>query len=208
LQGFILPTSPPEKLIELVNELFNISKAESIPVDQVSGDIREKLQEKQKIDEEIKEADATLQTKNVKTETIDEYIRVSEKLNEYNLSFQDIDKLLNLLINAKDNGFDGKRIVAKLRKIKRLDKKEEKLKQHCEKLSEQVKECNNVLDIKELLVFNTEVNQIAKQYNLPPSVAAIRILNEIRDYDSIGGLKREISRLCQQLFVVNEVCIN
>jgi hypothetical protein len=51
------------------------------------------------------------------------------------------------LINAKNNGFDGKKIVAKLRKIKRLQNKEEKLKQHCEKLSEQVKECNNVLPL-------------------------------------------------------------
>ena len=33
-----------------------------------------------------------LQSKNVNIETIGEYIRVSEKLNEYNLSFQDIDK--------------------------------------------------------------------------------------------------------------------
>jgi hypothetical protein len=155
----------------------------------------------------------------VSIETINEHVKLNEKLNEYNLSFQDIDKLLNVLINAKENGFDVKKIVGKLRKIKRLQNKEEKLKHHCEILSTQVKECNNVLplarkiramniDIKELLVFDTAVNQIAKQYNLPPSVAALRLLNEIRDYDKIGGMKTEISRLCQQIFVVNEVCTN
>jgi hypothetical protein len=47
------------------------------------------------------------------------------------------------------------------------------------------------------------VNQIAKEYNLPPSVAALRLFNEIRDYNKIGGLKRELSKLCQQIFVIN-----
>ena len=64
------------------------------------------------------------------------------------------------------------------------------------------------IDINELLVFDSTVNKIAKQYNLPPYVAALRLLNEIRGYDKTGGLKREISRLSQQIFVVNEICIN
>jgi hypothetical protein len=99
-------------------------------------------------------------------ETINEYLKLKEELDKYGISTQDIDKLLNLLVNAKEYGFDGKKIVGKLRKIKRLKNKEEKLKHHCEILSEQVKECNNVLplaqkiramniDIKELMVFDT-----------------------------------------------------
>jgi hypothetical protein len=54
---------PPERTIDLVNQLFNISKAESIPLNHVLGYIREKLEEKQKIDEQIKEADTILQSK-------------------------------------------------------------------------------------------------------------------------------------------------
>jgi DNA repair ATPase RecN len=181
--------------------------------------VRKKLEEKQNIEEAIKEADAVLQSKNTSIETINEHMKLNEKLNEYNLSFQDIDKLLNVLINAKENGFDGKKIVGKLKKIQRLQNKEERLKHHCEVLSEQVKQCNNVLplaqkiramniDIKELLVFDATVNQIAKQYNLPPSVAALRLFNDIKDYNKIGGLKKEVSRLCQQIFVVNGICAN
>jgi hypothetical protein len=185
----------------------------------VSGYIKEKLQEKKKIDEQINEADAVLQSKNVTLEAIDEHVKLNEKLNEYNLSFQDIDKLLNVLVNAKENEFDSKKIVGKLKKIQRLQNKEDRLKHHCEILSEQVKECNNVLplaqkiigmniDISELLVFDTAVNQLAKEYDLPPSVAAFRLLNDIKDYNKIGGLKREVSRLCQQIFVVNGICAN
>ena len=126
---------------------------------------------------------------------------------------------MNVLINAKDNGFDGKKIVEKLKRIKRLQNKKEKLERYCETLSDQVKKCNNVLplaqniramniDIKQLLVFDSTVNQLGKQYNLPPYIAAWRFFNEINDYNKIGGLKNEVSRLCQQIFVVNGICAN
>jgi hypothetical protein len=64
------------------------------------------------------------------------------------------------------------------------------------------------IDVSELLVFDSAVNQIAKQYNLPPSVAALRLFNEIRDYNKMGGLERELSRLCQQIFLVKGFCAN
>jgi hypothetical protein len=209
----------PEKVVELEYQLHEISKKESIPLDQVSGYIREKLQEKQTIDEQIKQANDVLQSKNVNIETINEYIRLNEKLNEYSLSFQDTDELLNVLVNAKKSGFDGKKIVGKLKRIQRLQNKEDRLKNHCEILSGQVKECNNVLplaqkvvamniDIKELLIFDTTVNQITKQYNLPPSVAALLLFNDTRDYNKMGGLKRELSNLCQQIFAINGICTN
>jgi hypothetical protein len=56
-------------------ELYDISKKESILLDQVSGYMKEKLGEKQTIDEEIKQANNVLQSKKVNIETIDEHIR-------------------------------------------------------------------------------------------------------------------------------------
>jgi hypothetical protein len=49
-----------EKVIELVYQLDEISKSESIPLDQVSGYVREKLEQKQKIDDDIQQADTVL----------------------------------------------------------------------------------------------------------------------------------------------------
>ena len=126
---------------------------------------------------------------------------------------------MNVLVNAKENGFDGKKIVGKLRSIQLLEKKKDRLKNDCILLSKQLEEGMKVLplaqkivalniDIKQLLVFDNIVNQLAKQYNLPPYVAALRLFNEIRDYDKIGRLKKEVSRLCQEIFVVNGICAN
>src|SRR5690242_964951 len=55
----------PEKIVDLVNQLFNISKSESIALEQVPDYIQQKLQQKQKLEEQIKEAEAVLQNKSV-----------------------------------------------------------------------------------------------------------------------------------------------
>ncbi|MFL6424567.1 MAG: hypothetical protein ACJ71R_13375 [Nitrososphaeraceae archaeon] len=46
------------------------------------------------------------------------------------------------------------------------------------------------IDISELLVFDSAVNELAKRYNLSPSVAALRLFNDIKDYNKIGGLEK------------------
>ncbi|MFL6425861.1 MAG: hypothetical protein ACJ71R_20050 [Nitrososphaeraceae archaeon] len=126
----------PEKVIELVNQLFNISKSESIPLDQVSGYINKKLEQKKSIDEQI-EADTLLQNKNVSIEAINEHIHLKEELKKYRLSTKDIHRLVNLLLAAKEYRYSPGKIVAKLRSIKRLENKENKLKTSCEMLSKQ-----------------------------------------------------------------------
>jgi hypothetical protein len=60
------------------------------------------------------------------------------------------------------------------------------------------------INISELLAFDTAVNQIAREYNLPISVAALRLFNNIRDYNKIGGLKKERDKLLTQVFAVKE----
>jgi hypothetical protein len=183
----------------------------------VSGYINKKLEEKQKIDEEIKEAGTILQSKNVNIATIDEYIRVSEKLKEHSLSFHDTDKFLNVLMNAKENGFDPRLIVRKLRSIKRLEKKEERLKNNCEILSKQLTKYKEMLPLAELvhsmnisghelISFKVAVNEAAEQYDFPRSTAAVHVLNNIRDYNKVGGLKKELNKLLTQVFAVKEAC--
>jgi hypothetical protein len=169
---------PPEKVIELVNQLHYISKSEPIPIDQVSGYINKKLEEKQKIDEEIKQADAALQNKNVTIEAISEHLKLKEELDRHGVSMQDIDKLLKLLSNAKKYGFDGKEIADKLYNMLELEWKEKQLKDKCKKLSKRISKYKNVvpltediaawgIGIDELLALKVGMNQAAKHYNLP-----------------------------------------
>jgi hypothetical protein len=207
----------PEKLIDLVNQLFNISKSECIPLDQVSGYIREKLEEKKKIEEELREVDTLLQNKNVSIQAINEHNQLNEKLNERGLSTEDIEKLLNLIENAKEYGFDAKKIIAKLRSIKRIEKKEERLRNNCEILSKQLIKYKEVIPLaniiwdlhigrSELISFKIAVNEAVEIYGFPHSTAAFHVLNNLRDYNRVGALKKELSGLYLQKFVLNEFC--
>jgi hypothetical protein len=106
---------PPEKVVELVYQLYEISKLESISLDQVSSYIREKLEEKQKIDDQIEEAMMYFKIRS-RRRNYKWICEVKWKTESVYLSFQDIDKLLNVLVNVKEYGFDGKKIVGKLKR--------------------------------------------------------------------------------------------
>ena len=69
--------------------------------------------QKQKLEEQIKEAEAVLQSKNVSIEAIDEYIHLNEELSKHGLSTKHTGKLLNVIKNMEQEGYDTKKIVAK-----------------------------------------------------------------------------------------------
>jgi hypothetical protein len=207
----------PEKVIEYVNQIHEIANEESIPLDQVSAYIREKLEEKQNIDEQIKEADATLQNKNVTIQAVNEHVKLKEELEKQGLSIDDIGKLLNLLGNAKRYGFDGKEIASKLYNIQELEWKEKQLKDKCKKLLKGISKYKDVvplteeiaalqIGIDELIALKAGINQAAKLYNLPPLTATLRLIDEIKKYNKIHGLKKELSALSLQKFAINEAC--
>jgi hypothetical protein len=208
---------PPEKVIELVNQLFAISKSESLPLEEVPSYIKQKLEKKEKIDGDIKEADTVLQSKNVSIEAINEHIKLNEELNKYGLSTHDIDKLLNLLVNAKNYGFNGKEIAAKLYNIQELEWKEKQLRGKCKKFSKRISKYKDVvplteeiaslqIGIDELIALKVGISEAAKHYNIPPLTATLRLIDDIKKYNKINGLKRELSELYLQKYTLDQVC--
>jgi hypothetical protein len=122
-----------------------------------------------------------------------------------------------VLVNVKENGFDGKKIVAKLRKIKRLEKKEEGLKNNCEMLSKKEAKYKEIIALalliwdmqigkSELISFKIAVNEAAETYGLTPSAAALDVINLIKDYNKRGQLKHELSELNFQKYAINRFC--
>jgi hypothetical protein len=220
IESFIANVSsgdiPPEKVVELVYQLHEISKKESIPLDQIADYIKEKLEEKQKIDEAIKEADAILQSKNVSIEAINEHIHLKQELKKYRLSTKDIHRLLDLLDAAKEYRYSPGKIVAKLRNIKRLENKENKLKTRCETLSKQADKYKEIIPLaqliwdmhigkSELISFKIAVNEAADLHGFPRSTAAVYVLNNLRDYNKKGQLKKELSALYLQKYTVEQL---
>ena len=124
---------------------------------------------------------------------------------------------MNLVLNAKENGFDSKKIVKELRSIERLEKRKNKAKKNCEMYSKLLQKCKDVLpltediaalgiDIHELIAIKAGINQVVKLYSLPPLAATLRITEDIRKYNMIDGLERELRRLSLQKFAITEAC--
>jgi hypothetical protein len=164
-----------------------------------------------------KKADATLQSKNVNIEAINEHIQLNEKLNEHGLSTQDIDKLSKILANAARYGFDGNRIASKLYDIQDLERKERGLKNKCKELSKQSAKYRDILPlieeiaawgigIAELLALKVGINQAAKHYNLPPLAATLQLIEDIKKYNKINGLKEELSALYLEKYTLDQAC--
>jgi hypothetical protein len=182
----------PGKALDLVNQIYEITKSQSVPPDQLPDYVRQKLEEKQRIEQEIHQANGVLESKNVAIEAINQYLKLSEELDKHGLSAQDIDKLLNLLLNAKEYQFDAKKISGKLRGIERLDKKEKQLRGRCEIFTKQAAKYKNILplvediadlqiSVEDLIAFKIAINEAVKYYDLSPLAATLRLIEDIKN---------------------------
>jgi hypothetical protein len=62
------------------------------------------------------------------------------------------------------------------------------------------------IDIDKLLVFSVGVDEKAEIYNMSISAAAYRVIEDIENYNRVGGLKKEISRLATEIYTMNQIC--
>jgi hypothetical protein len=133
------------------------------------------------------------------------------------LSTNDIHSLLDLLLAAKEYRYSPGKIVAKLRNIKRLENKENRLKNSCEMLSKKEAKHKEVIPLanliwdlhigrSELISFKIAVNEAAETYGFPPSSAAFHVINNIKNYNRIGTLKNELYELQLQKFAIDQFC--
>jgi hypothetical protein len=208
---------PPRKAIELINQIYEISKSELVPPNQLPNYVRQKLEEKQKIEEQIQEVGAVLQTKNVKAKAINEHVKLTEKLDKHGLSTADVNKLVKLVVNAKRYGFDAKKFVAKLSNIKEIEKREKGLRGNCVIFSKQAEKYKEIIPLaqliwdlhigkNELISFKIAVCEAAELYGFPRSTAAVYVLNNLKEYNKKGQLKKELSSLYLQKYAVEEFC--
>jgi hypothetical protein len=107
--------------------------------------------------------------------------------------------------------------VAEFSRIKSLKRREKALQDNCEILENRMSEDRQVLPllqrircmgigIDKIQVFSVAVYEKADTYNMSISSAAYKVIEDIENYNRIGGLKKEISRLAVQIYGMNEIC--
>jgi hypothetical protein len=100
-------SAEPEMLIEVANQVAELSKSESIPLEDLGKHVKQKEGEKQTLEEQIRQRRAILESTNVEMETINEYKQLKAELNKYHLSSDDPERLLTVLDNLKDYRYDA-----------------------------------------------------------------------------------------------------
>jgi 5'-3' exonuclease len=137
IESFIanLANSPePEKLIDVANQIAGVSRSESIPLEDLETHVKQREKEIQRLEEEIKQRRAILESTNVDVQTISEYTHLKEELNQYRLSTEDPTRLLLLLQTIKQIGYEPQKIVARFSNIESLRQTEKGLKDNCKNL--------------------------------------------------------------------------
>jgi hypothetical protein len=87
----------------------------------------------------------------------------------------------------------------------------------CKELSRQAAKYRDILPfteeiaawgicITELLALKVGINQAAKHYNLPPLAATLQLIEDIKKYNKINGLREEISALYLQKYTLDQAC--
>jgi hypothetical protein len=152
----LVNSSEPEKLIDVANQVAQLSRSESIPLRELASHVKQMETEKQRLEEEIKQRRALLESTNVEIHTINEYKQLKAELSKYHLSSEDPKKLVTVLNSIKHYRYDSKKIVAEFSNIQSLkqDKKNCKIivkssKNECQKKDKYYR-CYNKFGLLEL----------------------------------------------------------
>src|ERR687890_218997 len=131
-----------------------VALGETIPFSQIPEYMQQKIEEKQRLEQEIKtlretkmgaqnECDEALRSSSITIHTLHEYMRLREcLLEEYGLSIDDDDtlpKLINVISNLKYSGYDAKTITKKLSNINNLQTREKELQSQVDGLEARLK---------------------------------------------------------------------
>jgi orotate phosphoribosyltransferase-like protein len=127
-----------EEIVKILMELLEISKSQSIPLQDVKSFVTEKIEEKQQVIEDIEafreqkqnaeiEATKAIQRKGITIEAINEHLSLGQELAKFSLSTREIPKACTTLKHVHQLGYDPNKVVAKFSSITSLENEEKTL---------------------------------------------------------------------------------
>ena len=207
---------PVEKTANMVNQLYELSKSESIPPTEVPGYINRKLKMKQTLEEEEQRARAILDQENVEIRALEEYKELREEFKRRGISIESSCQFASVLQTIDRIGYYPSKVLRELARIKSLSVEERRLKKNCkiwESRAAQYKEvlpmCERVVSlgirIPLLLALETAVMKAVELDRVSAGSAPYRVLQEIEDYNKLGGIKKQLFDATLQLSMMKEI---
>ena len=201
-----------EDFKELKNEMNKYHLEEEL-----EEHIKQKQAEKETLLHEIDESRVVIDSVNVDRQIIEDFKELKNEMNKYHL--EDPKKFLDVLRALKKYKYDDKRIMAEF-SIRRSMKKERlgiefdgrRLEDRMIKVKDLLPLAEQIMRLKvgigELLAFRSVVYEKADVERIPLDTAAYKVVEDIRDYSQLGGLKKEQDRVQQQIYMFNALMAN
>jgi hypothetical protein len=210
------PDRDPARLIEAAAQ---ISESD-IPLEKLEEHVRVLKEEKEMLQREIDEKRATLDGVDVDVERrrkiMEEYAQMKAEMRKCGIGPEDPKRISNVFQVLQTGNYDCPKILnafADIEDTKRLRQGVDHDRQNLEARLEEVKDmlpfAEQLLQygvgINEVLAFMLAVDEKADMERISRGAAAYKVIEEIRDYSQLGGLKKEQNRLQQQIFMSNMI---
>jgi hypothetical protein len=210
------PDRDPAKLIEAAEQISE----SGIPVEKLEDHVKALMAEKETLQREIDEKSAILdgiyEDVESRRNLLEEYAQMRADMRRYGITPEDSKRFSNALQVLQMDDCDCAKIlgafadVDDVRKLRlEVDNAWSTLKARLEEVKDTLPLAEQLLQygvgINEVLAFMLAVDEKADMENIPRGAAAYKVIEEIRDYSQLGGLKKEQERLQQQIFLSNMI---
>jgi hypothetical protein len=210
------PDRDPAKLIEAAAQILE----SGIPFEKLEEHVKALMVEKENLQREIDERRAIFDGVHVDAEgrrkLVEEYAQMKAEIRRYGIGPEGPKRFSNVLQVLQRDNYDCAKIldafadVDDVRKLK-LDTDHDRL--ALEARLEEVKDTlpfaeqlsQYGVSINEVFAFMLAVDEKADMERISRRAEAFKVIEEIRDYSQLGGLKKEQDRLQQQIFMSNMI---
>jgi len=207
------PDRDPAKLIEAAAQISE----SGIPLEKLEDNVKALMAEEEMLQREIDREHANLDGVHVDAEArmklVEEYAEMKVEMRRYEIGPEDPKRFSNVLQVLQRDNYDCAKIVnafVDIEDTKKLRHEADNDRQNLETRLEEVKDtlpfAEQLLQygvgINEVLAFKLAVDEKADMESISRGASAYKVIEEIRDYSQLVGLKKEQERLQTQIFMI------
>ncbi|HEX7208452.1 MAG TPA: hypothetical protein VF233_09740 [Nitrososphaeraceae archaeon] len=204
-----------------LSQIPNYVEEKSKDKQKLEEEIKNLLERKSSTQLEYEEA---LRKKKVTIDMLQEFTHMQDTLIEYDLSIEDTPNLVNALKNAQQLGYDANAIADKISTIESLEEREKELKNNLMKLQDELRMLKHAIflhdqkidkyqrilveydklqnigfGLREFILLNNTVREIATSNNIDPSIAVKKFFQDIVERNAltktVDELRQEKKRM-------------
>ncbi|MGC2681585.1 MAG: hypothetical protein WA323_06925, partial [Candidatus Nitrosopolaris sp.] len=212
------PDRDPTKLIEAAAQISE----SGIPLEKLEEHVKELMAEKETLQREIDEKRAILdgvdEDVESRTKLLEEYAQMKAEMRRYGIGPEDPKRFSRLIQTLQRGDYDCSKILSAFAEIEDTKKLRQEVDNNRQNLEARLEEVKDTLpfaeqlsqygvDINEVFAFMLAVDEKADMESISRGAAAYKVIEDIREYSQLGGLKKEQDRVQQQIFISNMIMI-